>query len=59
MFLNYWIVDARQGHGVAEKSALRARFLKRKMAEYEILKAEIEALSDELPEGMEKGADFR
>ena len=41
-------------HGVAEKSALTARFLKRKMAEYEALKAEIEALSDELPESAEQ-----
>jgi len=46
-------------HGVAEKAALTARYLKRKMAEYEALKAEIEALSDNLNEGLEKGADFQ
>jgi EPS-associated MarR family transcriptional regulator len=34
--------------GIAEKSALTGRFLKRKMAEYEALKAEIEALQVEL-----------
>jgi EPS-associated MarR family transcriptional regulator len=39
--------------GIAEKAALTGRFLKRKMAEYETLQAEIESLkaeiSDELP----------
>ncbi|MDF1722315.1 MAG: MarR family EPS-associated transcriptional regulator [Minwuia sp.] len=34
--------------GIAEKSALTGRFLKRKMAEYEALKAEIETLQVEL-----------
>lgn len=33
--------------GIAEKAALTSRFLKRKMEEYESLKAEIEALKDE------------
>jgi len=33
--------------GVAEKAALTRRFLQRKMAEYEKLKAEIEALQSE------------
>jgi hypothetical protein len=32
---------------MAEKAALTSRFLKRKMSEYEALKAEIEALSAE------------
>lgn len=31
-------------HGMAEKAALTGRFLRRKLAEYEALKAEIEAL---------------
>lgn len=35
--------------GIAEKAALTGRFLKRKMAEYEALKAEIEALQADLP----------
>lgn len=35
--------------GVAEKALLTGRFLKRKMAEYEALRAEIEALSAEDP----------
>lgn len=34
--------------GIAEKAALTGRFLKRKMAEYEALQAEIEALRDDL-----------
>ena len=33
--------------GLAEKAALTGRFLKRKMAEYEALRAEIEALQAE------------
>jgi EPS-associated MarR family transcriptional regulator len=33
--------------GMAEKAALTSRFLKRKMSEYEALKAEIDALSAE------------
>jgi len=36
--------------GIAEKAALTGRFLKRKMAEYEALKAEIEALQADLPQ---------
>jgi EPS-associated MarR family transcriptional regulator len=36
--------------GIAEKTALTARFLKRKMEEYELLKAEIEALKEEIKE---------
>jgi EPS-associated MarR family transcriptional regulator len=35
--------------GMAEKAALTHRFLKRKMDEYEALKAEIEALNRETP----------
>jgi EPS-associated MarR family transcriptional regulator len=33
--------------GIAEKTALTQRFLKRKMEEYEVLKAEIESLQQE------------
>jgi EPS-associated MarR family transcriptional regulator len=44
-------------HGVAEKSALTARFLKRKMEEYESLKAEIETLKADMGQG--KPAGFR
>lgn len=33
--------------GIAEKTALTGRFLKRKMDEYELLKAEIESLQQE------------
>ncbi|AKZ65079.1 MarR family transcriptional regulator [Herbaspirillum hiltneri N3] len=36
--------------GIAEKSLLTARFLKRKMEEYEQLRKEIEALQAELPD---------
>jgi len=36
--------------GIAEKVALTSRFLKRKMEEYEALKAEIEALKSEVDE---------
>ena len=35
--------------GLAEKAALTGSFLKRKMAEYEALKAEIEALQADMP----------
>ena len=35
--------------GMAEKAALTSRFLKRKMSEYEALKAEIDALQSENP----------
>ena len=38
-------------HGIAEKAALTGRFLRRKMAEYEALRAEIEAVSSEAGEG--------
>ncbi len=38
--------------GVAEKSALTARFLKRKLEEYEILREEIENLRAEMPEAL-------
>jgi EPS-associated MarR family transcriptional regulator len=34
--------------GIAEKAAITKRFFERKMQEYEALKAEIEALKDEL-----------
>ena len=34
--------------GVAEKSKLTAEFLRRKVAEYEVLRAEIEALTSEV-----------
>jgi cell shape-determining protein MreC len=37
--------------GIAEKVALTSRFLKRKMEEYEALKAEIEALKAESKHG--------
>jgi EPS-associated MarR family transcriptional regulator len=40
--------------GMAEKAAITHRFLRRKMDEYEALKAEIEALKREIPEH-EKG----
>ncbi len=36
--------------GIAEKVALTSRFLKRKMEEYDALKAEIEALKTEVGE---------
>ena len=36
--------------GLSAKTALTARFLKRKLAEYESLKAEIEVLQAEVPE---------
>ena len=36
--------------GLAEKTSLTQRFLKRKIEEYELLKAEIEALRLEVPE---------
>ena len=35
-------------NGVAEKSKLTAKFLKRKVAEYQMLQAEIEALKEEM-----------
>jgi EPS-associated MarR family transcriptional regulator len=41
--------------GIAEKLALTSRFLKRKMEEYDALKAEIEALKMEV--GVEQGGD--
>ena len=36
--------------GVAEKASLTQRFLRRKMEEYELIKAEIEALKLQVPE---------
>lgn len=44
--------------GVAEKSKLTAEFLRRKVAEYELLQAEIEALRSELL-GAERKAEGR
>jgi hypothetical protein len=35
--------------GIAEKSVLTARFLKRKLEEYETLRVEIEQLKAEIP----------
>jgi EPS-associated MarR family transcriptional regulator len=40
--------------GLAEKTALTGAFLKRKMKEYESLKAEIEALKREISDGITK-----
>ena len=45
--------------GIAEKTALTARFLKRKMQEYEALKAEIEALEAEIGEKADFEGGFR
>lgn len=42
--------------GIAEKAGLTARFLERKVAEYEGLKVEIEALKFEVNEAQEKQA---
>jgi EPS-associated MarR family transcriptional regulator len=39
--------------GIAEKAALTGRFLKRKMEEYELLKAEIESLQHEANESVD------
>ena len=41
--------------GIAEKVALTSRFLQRKMQEYDALRAEIDALQDELPHSEEGG----
>ena len=41
--------------GIAEKAALTGRFLKRKMAEYEALKAEIDALQADMPTNFPDG----
>ena len=43
--------------GIAQKVALTGRFLKRKMQEYEALKAEIEGLEDELGVGQGSGRE--
>jgi EPS-associated MarR family transcriptional regulator len=45
--------------GIAEKAALTARFLKRKLDEYEDLKREIELLQREVESGVPGGADVR
>jgi EPS-associated MarR family transcriptional regulator len=47
--------------GMAEKAALTARFLKRKIQEYEALRAEIESLRQEAtsPESAEDGESVR
>ncbi len=48
--------------GIAEKTALTAHFLKRKMDEYEALKAEIEALEEEIkkmPDSQPLGEESR
>ena len=42
--------------GIAEKSAITARFLKRKMAEYELLTSEIETLKAEVNQLQKKSA---
>jgi EPS-associated MarR family transcriptional regulator len=39
-------------HGIAEKTATTKRFLERKIKEYDALKAEIEALRDDLCDGV-------
>jgi EPS-associated MarR family transcriptional regulator len=43
--------------GIAQKVALTGRFLKRKMQEYEALKAEIEGLEAELGAGQDSGLE--
>jgi EPS-associated MarR family transcriptional regulator len=43
--------------GISQKGALTGRFLKRKMQEYEALKAEIEGLEDELGVGQGSGRE--
>jgi EPS-associated MarR family transcriptional regulator len=43
--------------GIAQKVALTGRFLKRKMQEYEALKAEIEGLESELGAGQGSGRE--
>jgi len=43
--------------GLAEKSALTARFLARKRAEYEALRAEIESLQADLPDAAARECD--
>ena len=45
--------------GIAEKAALTSRFLKRKMEEYETLKAEIDALQEELRLGADMAPGSR
>ena len=42
--------------GLAEKAALTSRFLQRKMKEYDALKAEIDALQDEISSSPEETA---
>ena len=45
--------------GIAEKAALTGRFLKRKMEEYEELKAEIEAVQHEARDVDAEGSDVK
>lgn len=45
-------------HGLAEKTKLTARFLKRKMEEYETLKAEIDALHSSLNSKLQSSLMF-
>ena len=40
--------------GIAEKAALTSNFLKRKLFEYEAIKAEIESLKSEIESGQER-----
>lgn len=43
--------------GIAHRAGLAVRFIKRKMAEYEAIKAEIEALRNDLGESKTSNAD--
>jgi hypothetical protein len=43
--------------GFTHKAGLAVRFIKRKMAEYESIKAEIEALKRDLGEGISTSSD--
>lgn len=45
--------------GIREKAALTGRFLKRKVEEYELLKAEIESLQQEINEASSTGKSAR
>ena len=46
-------------HGFAEKVALTARFLRRKMEEYEALKVEIEALNSAVGEDRDEARELK